>query len=93
MREHVFENNIIDDVSIDNIINNLEQREAILNYLETDEDEGLQIYMNRRKNINAKRIQNLYRDSPRKAMRYYIDKKATPACNIPIENITREFGA
>ena len=59
MKNHVF-NNIIDDTSINSIIENIEQRDGILNYLETDEDERIRECENKRKQLLEKKMQELY---------------------------------
>ena len=92
MRDHVFEAGIIDDHSIDAIINDIERRDVILRYLESDEDERIAACEERRKKEMSRKVQSLYRLSPKRAMSYYINKKPSPSCKIPIRDIARELG-
>ena len=92
MKDHVFLNGIIDDTSITNIVENIDQREGIIRYLSTAEDSIIAECERRRKEHSAYKVQTLYRECPKKAMQYYVDKHPSPSCTIPITQIQREFG-
>ena len=63
-----------------------------MNYLKIAEDQNISELQKQQKKTRATKIQEMYMESPKKAMKYYIDRHPTPACQIPIKEITKTLG-
>ena len=73
------------------IITNYEQTN-ILEYISSAEDEVIAELESRENKQRAFKVQQAFRECPRRAMRYYVDKANSPNCNIPLDTIQKEFG-
>ena len=62
----------------------------ILQYIEHATEEIDEIEGRRRKS-HIKKVRELFSISPKRAMRYYVDKEDAPNCNIPIDRIREEL--
>jgi len=88
--EHVFQcrPEEITGKEIDELIEEGEDRvTAKLTYLSNAFDESLTACENKRKKYQASKVQELYSEDPRRAMRWYIDRDASPTCPIHIETV------
>ena len=96
MKEHVFNSTCIDYQTVVNtvqdILSNYEQTN-LLEYLSSAEDEIITDLESRETKQRTFKVQQAFRECPRRAIRYYVDKANSPNCNIPLNTIHQELGA
>ena len=88
--QHVFQCSSADITGkdIDDFIAEGEARvTAKLTYLSNAFDEQLIACEDKRKKYQTKKVQELYSEDPKRAMRWYVDKDASPHCPIDIEEV------
>ena len=88
--QHVFQCSSADITGndIDDLIAEGEARvTAKLTYLSNAFDEQLIACEDKRKKYQTRKVQELYSEDPKRAMRWYVDKDASPHCPIAIEEV------
>ena len=87
-------NDITKEIVIDTINDIIDQNDEtnIISYIE-NADNDIKEMEEAHKRIIKKKTQELFRLSPSRAMKYYVDPHVSPNCPIPIERIRDELAA
>ena len=93
MKKTIFNTNkITRKIVIENVNNIINQNEEtnILKYIE-HADNDIANMEERRKKLITKKMRELFRLSPKRALKYYVDVRTTPNCPIPMNEIRDEL--
>lgn len=93
MKINIFNTSNVDQeavvTTINDIINSGHQTN-IYDYI-ANADNDVSILEEKQLNIHKKKVRELFKISPRKAMKYYIDPHSSPNCPIPMDQIREEL--